>query len=126
MMGELRLLFLVKQEMKKIGVNYHYLINDEKEIKYPYVTGEYIENDYTFENGAYGGYLFLECWHRGNVTDLLKLCETIKQHFRNLNYCEKGFTCNISYANKQEQRQEEAKLKKIEIQLDTMYWKGDN
>ncbi len=125
MMGEVKLLSVIGKEMTKLGINYSYLYYDSEEIIYPYVTGEYIENGYTFENGAYMGYLFLECWHKGSNTELLLLCEKIKEHFRCFNHYEEGFTCNVSYSNKEEQQQDDIDLKKIEIQLDVKYWRGE-
>lgn len=96
------------------------------ELKYPYIVGEYNENDYQFENNITSGEIILTCFHRGNELDLINIKEEIKNIFADYRTSTKSGTIYITYRNKLFIRSGEAELKKMEIYLDTKTLKGGN
>ena len=119
-----KVLEIINHEMALLGINYFYLTNDSPQIVYPYVTGEYSESEYTYEDGANSGEMLLECWTRGSNLDLVELNEKIKDHFRNFKAYDNKFACYIAYNSNYPRRTNDNSLKKLEIHLSVVYWEG--
>lgn len=119
------LLDIFQREMELLGIDYSYMTNSKPKITYPYVTGEYSESEFAFENGASGGDLMLEAWNRGNNLDLIRLNEKIKKHFCDFRKIEGNIAIRIVYNGNFPRRTNDNGLKKSEIHLDVMYWEGE-
>ena len=127
-MGEKEVLSIIYEELTALGINYYYMINDSKEVVYPYVTGEYYEYDYKFEDESTNGEILLEAWARGSESELIDIKDKIKDKF---SYYQKAVKVNnkmmslsISYLNKTPRRTEIEGLKKLEIKLQVNYWES--
>ena len=128
-MGEKEILKCINKELTKLGINYYYMINDSTEIIYPYVTGEYYEYEYKFEDESTSGEILLEAWTRGTEEELIEIKDRIKDKF---SYYQKAVKVNnkmmslsISYLNKTPRRTEVEGLKKLEIRLQINYWESE-
>lgn len=121
-----KLLQIINEEMNKIGIDYYYLYNNSPNVTYPYVTGEYTESDYEYEDNHNGGDLLLECWTRGSQLELLNLHQKIKEYFRELRVSKNDIYAVISYNTANDVRTNDATLFKKEIHLDINYWEGEN
>lgn len=120
-----KLLSIISQEMSNLGIDYSYLYNEKSKVTYPYVTGEYTESEYIFEDNSSHGDMLLECWSRENDLILIELAEKIKKHFEDYYYSEKGFGVHIVYNSAFPVRTNDNDLFKYEIHLNTVYWKGN-
>lgn len=120
-----KVLEIIKRELDALGIDYYYMINTASTVKYPYVTGEYNESEYSYEDNSNVAEMLLEVWNRDSDVELVKLNDLIKNHFRNLIVCEEGLTVHISYANSFPVRTGDYKLKKREIHLDINFWEGE-
>lgn len=112
--------------MKSLNIEYYYLLNNAPQVIYPYVTGEFTQNNYSFEDNSNKGDFLLELWNRGSYTPLIELENTIKNNFRNLRVSKGNKTMMISYNQSIPVETNEANLFKIEIHLDISYWEGAN
>lgn len=119
-----KVLEIINDEMTNIGVDYSYMINDKEPITYPYVTGEYSENGYSSENKMTTCDLLLECWNRGSEYGLIEVINKIKNHFDNFSTVQDGVGVAIDYSSCVPRRTNDINLKKVEIHLDIVYWKG--
>lgn len=127
---EIDILKTMNIEMRNMGINYFYMINDSENITYPYVTGEYFENDYVDENLTTEGEFILDLWTRGSELSLIELKEQIKDKFRNYQRVITGtngrkLAVCISYARKNPRYTDVEGLKRIEIILQTKYWESE-
>lgn len=115
---------IIDKELTKLGVEYYYFYNTSPVVTYPYVTGEYTESDYVFEDGAHYGDMLLEVWNRGKIMPILQVVEIIKDHFKDFRYVEGNKTFHISYTSAVPIRTNEETLNKYEVHLDVYYWEG--
>lgn len=113
-----------KTELEKLGINYSYMMNESEKVVYPYVTGEFSENDWTYENLMASGTMLLEAWTRNTWAELTELAEKIKVHFSEFQTIINGVAVAINYTTAMPRRTNDIELKKMEIQLDCVYWKG--
>lgn len=113
-----------KTELEKLGINYSYMMNESEKVTYPYVTGEFSENDWTHENLMASGNMLLEAWTRNTWAELTELTEKIKAHFSEFQTIQNGVAVAINYTTAMPRRTNDIELKKMEIQLDCVYWKG--
>ena len=120
---EIAVMTVFAAEMKKLNLNYA-LMEWKKDIVYPYFTGEYYENGYSYEDSATSGEILLEGWTRGRWTELYELCEQIKEHFVNFTTVKGNTGISITYLNAAPVRTGDIELKKIQIRLATKSWKG--
>ncbi len=128
-MGEKEILKCINEELTKLGINYYYMINDSTEIIYPYITGEYYEYDYKFEDESTNGEILLEAWTRGSESELINIKDKIKEKFKNyqivISENGKSMGLSINYLNKTPRRTETLGLKKLEIRLQINYWESE-
>lgn len=111
------------KEMKALNINYAFMEWREK-VTYPYFTGEYYENDFTFEDNSTGGEILLEGWARGAWAELYELSDKIKTHFANFTTIIENTAISITFLNAAPVRTGDIELKKIQIRLETKAWKG--
>ena len=128
-MGEKEVLKCVYEELTALGINYYYIINDSKNVVYPYVTGEYYEYEYKYEDNSSSGEILLEAWTRGTEEELIEIKDRIKEKFKNyqktISEKDKSMGLSINYLNKTPRRTEALGLKKLEIRLQTNYWESE-
>lgn len=117
---------IMNEQMKNLGIEYYYLYNNAPKIIYPYVTGEFTESSYTYEDNSNTGDMLLECWNRGSQQNLITLHQKIKEHFRDLYVISDNTVAHIAYNSAYPIRTNDARLFKIEIHLDITYWEGEN
>ena len=129
-MGEQEVLKIIAQEMSAMNLNYFYMINDSGTVVYPYITGEYNEYQYTFEDRGTVGEMLLEVWTRGSELELLAVKDLIKNRFDDyqvaiLDASGNIVSLSISYLSKMPRRTDVEGLKKLEIRLQINYWESD-
>ena len=116
---------VIAQEMQKIGVQYYDMTNTSGKITYPYVTGEFTQSEYEFEDGSNRGDLLMDAWNRGQRLDLVKLNDKIKAHFKDFRKIVDGVAIHISYMGAVPIRTNDDSLKRLQINLDINWWEGE-
>ena len=116
---------IINKELNDLGIEYYYFYNTSETVTYPYVTGEFTQSDYTFEDGANYGDFLLEVWNRGKMLPILEVVQKIKDHFRDFRYVEGNKTFHISFQSAVPLRTNEETLNKYEVHLDVYYWEGE-
>lgn len=119
-----KVLQIINEEMQKLNINYFYLYNDSEKVTYPYVTGEYAESSYAHENQMTQGDLLLECWNRGSDINLIAVINKIKEHFAEFQTVKNNIGIAINYNSCVPRRTNDINLKKYEMHLDVVHWKG--
>lgn len=117
----------ILQTVNKVmsGANLNYALMEwKKDAVYPYWTGEYYENSYSYEDNSTGGEVLLEGWTRGTWTELYAECDIIKRLFANYQKVIGNTAISINYINAAPVRTGDIELKKIQIRLGTKSWKG--
>ena len=116
---------LIYDGMAALGLNYAFE-RWEDEPKYPYFTGEYLEEESTSEDGMQQCDFILTGWHRGSWLDL----ETAKEKIENYFYrdgrtaiASNGNAVVVFYSRSDVIPSGDAELKKIEIRLKAKEWK---
>ena len=115
---------IINDEFNKLGIEYYFMVNTNPNVKYPYFTGEYDENTYTYSNDMYEGTLLLEGWHRGAYSKLIELTNTIIDHFKGFELTYDDLCICFSYGSHSYVRTDDIDLKKVMIYLKVVYWKG--
>ena len=118
------ILKVIAEEMAKIGVDYYDMINTSGTVTYPYITGEFTQSEYDFEDGHNRGDLLMDAWNRGSRLDLVKINDKIKDHFRDFRTTKDGMTIHISYMGAVPIRTNDDSLKRLQINLDIHWWEG--
>lgn len=119
------ILQIINEQMKALGIEYYYLYNNASNVKYPYVTGEYTESGYSYEDNSNSGDMLLELWNRGSQLELIELSNKIKNHFRYLQVSKGKVFANIVYNSAMPIRTNDASIFKLDIHLDVNYWEGE-
>ena len=116
---------LISDGMAALGLNYAFERWKDKP-KYPYFTGEYLEEESTSEDGMQQCDFILTGITRGSWLDL----ETAKEKIENYFYrdgrtaiASNGNAVVVSYSNSFVIPSGDAELKKIEIHLNVKEWK---
>lgn len=120
-MSKNKLLEIINQEMQKLNIDYHYLVNDKDEITYPYAVGSYMGTGNSYEAGTHTGILTLNIWHRGSTYELNETVEKISKHFEDFRYSEGRFSCYVSAGEPVDNIETDITLKRKEIDLDITY-----
>jgi hypothetical protein len=124
---EEKILAVISDEMSALQLNYHYMTyKPEGETIYPYITGEYSETDYVYEDGHIEGGLLLEVWTRSTWTDLSVIKEAIRKHFKDFRCVKDGVAIYIAYNSSNSARAEDGTLKKKLITLDIQAWESED
>jgi len=120
---EASVLSVINEEMTSLGLAYEYGEFAGK-LTYPYIVGEFSEDDYIFEDNSTGGEMILTAFNRGKEIDLISIKEAIKKKFRDYRKTVDGGTMSIVYERKLFIRSGEDALQKMEIRLTIKYWEG--
>lgn len=114
----------VNEKLEAAGINYQF--GEWKgAVKYPYFVGEYTSDDYADENQKTSGTLILDGWTRGNVLELLKADQKIKEVFKSLVAVVGNKAFFIRYGGAFPAQTGETELKKITITLFIQEWEGE-
>lgn len=116
------LLCVMSEIMDSLGFNYDYL-KLKKPLSYPYVIGEYFENDYVEETRCSEGEFLLTIWDR-NISSLniISLNQKLKEQFRDLKVIKNGIAIHLSYSSSLPEEHDSDDLKKKEIRIDVQYF----
>ena len=118
---------LISDGMAALGLNYAFE-RWEDEPKYPYFTGEYLEEESTSEDGMQQCDFILTGITRGSWLELETAKEKIENYFNRISgktvIADNGTTVAIFYNNSLVIPTGDAELKRIEIHLGVKEWKG--
>lgn len=118
----------IKEQMEALDVPYEFG-QWTSEVKYPYFVGEFTEDEPTTEDGAEFSMFMLNGFHRGKQIDLEEIRERIKKHFATIHglrgRTESG-SIAVFYGSAFYIPQNDAELKRIQINLTIKEWKGEN
>ena len=116
---------LVDEKLEAAKVPYEYG-EWSSTVTYPYFVGSYSEIEYRFEDDCSVGTFTIDGWARGssNKLELFNNREIIKSLFDDLQEIHDNTLYFISYAGCQEIPTGEKELSRIQITLNTHYWKG--
>lgn len=116
---------LISDGMAALGLNYAFE-RWEDEPKYPYFTGQYLEEESTSEDGMQQCDFILTGWHRGSWLDLEAAKEKIENYFYRdgrTAIASNGNAVVVSYSHSFVIPSGDAELNKIEIHLNVKEWK---
>lgn len=117
----------INDQMDILGIPYEFGEWTSK-VKYPYGVGEITESESTTEDGKEESVFLLTFFHRGKYIDLEEIKERIKKHFHpvhGLRAQTDSGSIAVFYGGAFYVPTGEADLKKIQINLNIMTWKGD-
>lgn len=122
------ILATIKAEMQNIGIPYEYMRWKGK-VEYPYFVGEYTEIPTDSEDGREEGTLLLAGYTRNTWLELTQAIQKIKDHFPSVGGFRKATDSGVVvlfYSHAFPIDTGDAELKKIQINIDVMAWKGLN
>lgn len=118
------LLSIVAEIMKELNLNYDYLELKSK-LNYPYIVGEYYENEYIEESHCSKGEFLLTIWDKNlSSMNVIEINQKIKKKFADLKIIKNGTAISLSYSNSLPVLQDIDNLKKQEIRIDIQYFEG--
>lgn len=118
----------IKEEMEKMGIDYHFMKNKKSKPIYPYFVGELFQIENAEEDGMQEYSALLTGFDRGNgMEELIEAAEKIEQHFPEVT----GLTASVSdsciavfhsASNMIESGSED--INKLQVNLTVKLWKG--
>lgn len=118
------LLNTVSKIMEKLNMNYDYLELKGK-LKYPYIIGEYFENEYIEESHCSRGEFLLTVWDKNmSSTNIIEINQKLKKEFADLKIIKNNTAISLSYSNSLPVLQDIDSIKKQEIRIDVQYFEG--
>ena len=124
-----------EQISKKLKLNYCFMEYTKKNLIYPYLVGEYIEEPFEKESSHTKGTLIITAFTRdresdnkkikGTMLELEDIADKIKEHFKYFSEEINGSIVCIEYDYRQLINSEDPSIKKLEIYLQCNKWKGD-
>lgn len=128
-----QVLKLIGSEMKKAGIDYHFLKNKKKKVMYPYFAGELIPTEPDTEDGKKEFTLVLDGFNRksetteGTLFELLEEVEKIEEHFPSV----EGLAAVVGnqaiavfYSSCQAVDSGDEQLERVQVNLTIKTWKG--
>lgn len=118
-------LIVVANIMKELEINYSFMTWD-KDIVYPYFTGEYQESDMINENGMQDSTFILNGFTRNSWLELFQSKIKIQNYFNNTSkavIAEDSSAVAVSYLSSNVIDTGDAELKRIEIKLNIKEWR---
>lgn len=128
-----QVLKLIASEMKKAGIDYHFMKNKKKKITYPYFVGELLPTEPITEDGKKEFTLVLDGFNResetteGTLFELLETAEKIENHFpsvEGLTAIIKNQAIAVYYLSCQPVDSGDDQLEKVQVNLSIKTWKG--
>ncbi len=128
------ILNVLNDEMNRLNLNYEFG-EYTKEIKYPYIVSEYIENPIKKECAEKSGTIILSAFTRdrkennieinGTKLELEEIGEKIEKNFKHFVSSIKGNSVSIEYDYRTLVPTEDKTLKRIDIYLSVSKWEGE-
>lgn len=121
------ILKVINDQMTAIGINYEFGRMSKSLPEYPYWVGEYTEPESMTEDGKEQPTIILTGFSRGKYLELETEKSKIKERFRRgvSLLTENGSAVYICYGGSIPIPQEDDDLKKIQVNLNIKYWKGN-
>lgn len=128
-----QVLKLVASEMRKAGVDYHFLKNKKKKTTYPYFVGDLIPAEPVTEDGKKEFTLVLDGFSRksetteGTLFELLEEAEKIEEHFpqvEGLTAVVRNQAIAVFYCGCQAVDSGDEQLERVQVSLTIKTWKG--
>lgn len=128
-----KILKLIADEMKSIGINYHFQVNKKSPPTYPYFVGELLPVDPTTEDGMKEFTLVLDGFNRktaaneGTLFQLLEEAEKIEEHFpqvEGLTAIVKNQAIAVFYTRCQPVDSGDEQMERVQVNLSIKTWKG--
>ena len=117
---------IINKAMETLGLEYGLGRYDKKPVVYPYWVGEYQETAPTEESGHSTSSFLLTGFHRGEWAELEQQKESIANYFNKVSgktvMAEDGSAVAVFYSNSLLVPTGDAKLKRIQINLDVHEW----
>lgn len=117
---------IIKDGMKEMGLNYEFMEWIEKPA-YPYFTGEYQETEPYTEDGLQETTFILNGFSRSSIYELERAKDEIAAYFNPISgktaMADDGSAIAVFYSNSFYIREEDAELKRIQINLTVKEWK---
>lgn len=128
-----QVLKFIASEMKKAGIDYHFLRNKKRKVAYPYFVGELFPAEPVTEDGKKEFTLLVEGFNRkseatdGTLYELLEEAEKIEYHFPSVG----GLTTVVNnqaivvfFCGCQPVDSGDEQLEKVQVNLSIKMWKG--
>lgn len=117
---------VIADGMKELGLNYAFM-EWNKDPVYPYFTGEYQESEPYTEDGLQESTFILNGFSRSSIYDLEKSKDAIAAYFHPISgktaMAADGSAIAVFYGDSFYIREEDAELKRIQINLTVKEWK---
>lgn len=127
------ILKLIASEMKKAGVDYHFMKNKKKKATYPYFVGELFPTEPVTEDGKKEFTLVLDGFNRkseateGTLLELLEAAEKIEECFprvEGMTALVKNQAIAVYFSSCQAVDSGDEQLEKVQVNLMIKTWKG--
>lgn len=128
-----QILKLISSEMKKAGIDFHFIKNKKVRITYPYFVGELLPAEPDTEDGKREFTLTLDGFNResenteGTLFELLEKVEKIEEHFppvEGLTALVGNQTIAVFYSGCQPVDSGNEQLERVQVNLTIKTWKG--
>lgn len=128
-----QVLELIASEMKKAGIDYHFLKNKKKKITYPYFVGELLPVNPVTEDGKKEFTLVLDGFNRksekteGTLFELMEESEKIEEHFppvEGLTALVQNQAIAVYFLSCKPAKSGDEQLEKVQVNLSIKTWKG--
>ena len=104
------------------GINYSYMVKSG-EVVYPYFVGSYLESPEETESGEMAITFSLDGWTKNSWLELEEAKELLAEEFRNHSAIVDGYGVAIIYSDSTPVAQDDAELKRIQINFDIRIWR---
>lgn len=119
-------LAVLKDELVNIlEFNYSLGEYDKPKKTYPYIIGEYIENNNTNEDNRKSGQIILSIFTRGKRIELENIADILQEHFKFFWKEKNKSMVSIEYDQRLMINSNDETIKKIEVYLIYNKWKGE-
>lgn len=114
-------------ELTKLGIHYEFMRMTTEPLKYPYWVGEYTEVETFSEDGKEETMIILTGYTRGTFLELEEQKERIKNHFKHGIVADTNtdVVVVLCYSYGFPIPQEDASLKRYQINLISKLWRGE-
>lgn len=115
----------INTELHSIGINYEFKIMNKAPPKYPYWIGDYVISGNVYEDGELDITFFLNGFTRKSYLEFEKEKTKIYRHFQDgITITKNNTVLSIQSGTTQNIDEEDAELKRCQIELIIKSWKG--
>lgn len=112
----------ISDQLSALGLNYSLFVKNGP-VTYPYFVGSYVEQEEATESGEMKAVFTLDGWTNGSWLELENIKKKLADTFRNLTGIVSGYGVSINYSSSTPIPQEDAELKRIQINFDIRIWR---